>query len=189
MSQILSSSQSEEELEYATFAGGCFWCLEPPFDALDGILETVVGYTGGEMDNPDYESICTGKTGHAEAVRTQFDRKKISYRQLLDTFWRNIDPTTLNRQFFDVGSQYRTVIYYHSLDQKNEADESLRELAESKRFQGSIATQIEPAMKFYPAEEYHQDYYKKCPMRYSMYKSGSGRDQFLKSHWNPSQKL
>lgn len=182
------SSDRAPDIEFATLAGGCFWCLEPPYDSLDGVLETVVGYTGGHTLRPDYESICTGTTGHAEAVRIAFDPKRLSYQALLDTFWRNIDPTALNRQFYDVGSQYRTAIFYHSPEQKKIAEESKAQLEASKRFDRPIVTEIVPAVEFFPAEDYHQDYYRKCPLRYEGYKQGSGRMAFLKKHWPDSGK-
>jgi methionine-S-sulfoxide reductase len=157
--------------------------MEPPFDKLDGVLETVVGYTGGHLPNPTYEDICRGDSGHAEAVQVVFDPSRLSYRDLLATFWRNIDPTAMNRQFFDVGTQYRTVIYFHDETQKREAEASMAELRAAGIFAGEIATTVEPVQTFYPAEDYHQDYYRKCPMRYQMYKQGSGRESFLNRHW------
>jgi methionine-S-sulfoxide reductase len=178
-----NTTQPSLTLAFATLAGGCFWCMEPPFDKLNGVLETVVGYTGGHLPNPTYEDICRGDSGHAEAVRITFDPSRLSYRDLLATFWRNIDPTAVNRQFFDVGTQYRTVIYYHDETQKREAEASLAELKNLGVFAGEIATTVEPAVTFYPAEDYHQDYYRKCPMRYQTYKQGSGRETFLNRHW------
>ncbi|MFZ0392131.1 MAG: peptide-methionine (S)-S-oxide reductase MsrA, partial [Calditrichia bacterium] len=160
----------KENLETAIFAGGCFWCMEPPYDKLDGIVSTTVGYTGGNVPNPNYEEVSTGETGHAEAIRIVFDSTSTSYRELLDVFWRNIDPTNPFGQFADRGSQYRTAIFYNSPRQKELAEESRRRLEASGKFDKPIATQIEKAGEFYPAEEYHQEFYKKNPLRYYNYK-------------------
>ncbi|GIX21836.1 MAG: peptide methionine sulfoxide reductase MsrA [Gammaproteobacteria bacterium] len=166
----------------ATFAGGCFWCMEPPFDALDGVLETTVGYTGGEQPDPSYEQVSSGKTGHVEAVRIVYDPARIDYRRLLEVFWRNIDPTRDDGQFCDRGSSYRAMIFYHDARQKALAEESRAALAASGRFE-RVVTPIRPAGPFYPAEERHQDYYRKNPLRYAFYRKTCGRDRFLREHW------
>ena len=173
---------SEEAVEIATFAGGCFWCMEPPFDKLDGVLRTTSGYTAGEKRNPTYKEVSAGKTGHTEAVQITYDPDKITYAELLEVFWRNIDPTTANRQFCDWGSQYRTGIYYNTDEEKKLADESKRRIEESKRFD-AIYTEIEAASTFYEAEEYHQDFYKKNPDHYYAYRKGCGRDNRLRALW------
>ena len=169
--------------EKVTFAGGCFWCMEPPFEKLDGVIEVISGYTGGHKENPTYEEVSAGKTGHVESAQVIYDPSKISYEKLLDVFWRQIDPTDAGGQFVDRGSQYRSVIFYHTPEQKTMAEKSRDELQRSGRFQKPIATEILPAGKFYKAEEYHQDYYKKNPIRYKFYRFNSGRDQFLKKVW------
>jgi len=166
----------------ATFAGGCFWCMEPPYDDLDGVISTVSGYTGGTQKNPTYEQVTTGATGHAEAVQVTYDPKKVSYEKLLEVFWRNIDPFTANAQFCDVGSQYRSAIFYHDETQKSAAEKSKRAL--QTRFKQPIVTEIVDAAEFYPAEDYHQDYYKKNPIRYKIYRYGCGRDKRLRELWN-----
>lgn len=170
-------------LAKATFAGGCFWCMEHPFDSLVGVASVRSGYTGGTKKNPTYEDVSAGGTGHAEAVQIVYDPAKIGYGKLLDVFWHNIDPTTPDRQFCDVGTQYRSAIFYHDEEQQRLAEESKRELEKSKPFQGSIATEITRATEFYPAEEYHQQYYKKNPIRYKFYRYNCGRDQRLKELW------
>jgi peptide-methionine (S)-S-oxide reductase len=165
----------------ATFAGGCFWCMEPPYDKLDGVLSTISGYAGGKKKNPTYEEVSAGMTGHTEVVQVTYDPKKITYEKLLDVFWRNVDPLTPNRQFCDVGSQYRTAIFYHDENQKRLAEESKKAL--SKRFKEPIVTEIVRATEFYPAEDYHQDYYIKNPLRYKLYRYNCGRDQRLEKLW------
>lgn len=167
----------------ATFAGGCFWCMEPPFENLPGVLSVESGYTGGATENPTYESVCSGRTGHAEAVRVVYDPARIGYGALLDAFWRNIDPTALNRQFADAGSQYRTAIFYHDEEQKRLAFESKDALSRSGKFDKPIVTEIGPAGVFYRAEEYHQGYHRKNPAHYKMYKKGSGREDFIRCAW------
>jgi len=171
----------------ATFAGGCFWCMEPPFDKLEGVISTTSGYTGGMEDNPTYKEVSAGKTGHAEAVEVLYDPQKVSYEKLLDVFWHQIDPTTPDRQFVDVGHQYRTAIFYHDEEQRRLAEESRDRMAASGRFDGPIVTEIVPAGPFWPAEGYHQDYYKKNPLRYKFYRFGSGRDQYLEKVWGKKQ--
>jgi len=170
-------------LEKAIFAGGCFWCMEHPFDKLDGVVSVVSGYTGGHKINPTYEEVSSGTTGHAESVEITYDPSKISYAKLLDVFWHNIDPTVKDRQFCDWGTQYRSAIFYTSEEQRRLAENSKKELEQAKRFKGPIYTQVMPAMVFYPAEEYHQHYYKKNPVRYEYYRYTCGRDQRLKELW------
>ncbi len=170
-------------LEKATFAGGCFWCMESPFDKLDGVVSVTVGYTGGRTVKPTYEEVSAGGTGHAESIEIVFDPAKIGYAQLLDVFWRNIDPTTPNRQFCDVGTQYRTAIFYHGAEQKALAEASEKALEDSGRLPRRIVTEIVPAGEFWPAEEYHQHYYKKNPIRYKFYRYNCGRDQRLEELW------
>lgn len=170
-------------LARATFAGGCFWCMEGPFDELKGVVSTTSGYIGGTVENPTYEQVSAGGTGHAEAVQVLYDPGKVSYAKLLHVFWRNIDPLTPNAQFCDQGSQYRSAIFYHDADQKRLAEESKTALEKSERFKNKIVTQIVPATKFYAAEEYHQDYYIKNPLRYKYYRSGCGRDRRLARLW------
>jgi len=175
--------QQEGAMKQATFAGGCFWCMQHPFDALDGVVSTTVGYTGGHLPNLTYAQVSAGGTGHAEAIRITFDSACISYRKLLDVFWRQIDPTDAGSQFADRGSQYRTAIFYHSEAQRREAEASKAALAQSGRFSAPIVTEIVPATTFYPAEEYHQHYYRKNPVRYKFYRYASGRDAFLRWVW------
>jgi len=171
------------KIERATFAGGCFWCMEPPFEKLKGVDAVISGYTGGHTENPKYGEVTSGTTGHAEAVEVHYDPAQTTYAELLDVFWRNIDPTTKDRQFVDTGSQYRTAVFYHSEEQKRLAEDSKKKLDASGRFGKPIVTEILPAGKFYPAEEYHQDYYKKSATRYKFYRFNSGRDQYLERIW------
>ena len=170
----------------ATFAGGCFWCVEHAFDKVDGVVSTTVGYTGGSKENPTYREVSAGGTGHAEAVQVTYDSDKISYAQLLDVFWRNIDPTVKDRQFCDQGTQYRSAIFYGNEEQKRLAEKSKKDLIDSKRF-GKVYTEITAASKFYPAEEYHQKYYEKNPIRYKIYRYSCGRDSRLQELWGKSQ--
>jgi peptide methionine sulfoxide reductase msrA/msrB len=172
-----------EGLEYATFAGGCFWCMEPPFQNLDGVDEVIVGYTGGETENPSYEEVSSGKTGHYEAIQVRYDPERITYPELLEVYWRQIDPTDPGGQFVDRGTQYRTAIFYHNQRQKELAEESKLKLEESGRYDKPIVTEILPYKEFYPAEDYHQDYYQKNPARYEVYKQNSGREDYLKEKW------
>ncbi|MDR4507686.1 MAG: peptide-methionine (S)-S-oxide reductase MsrA [Candidatus Brocadiaceae bacterium] len=173
-------------LALATFAGGCFWCMEPPFDTLDGVKSTVVGYTGGQKENPSYEEVSAGGTGHAEAIQIAYDPMKIRYEKLLDVFWHNIDPTVNNRQFCDKGNQYRAEIFYHNAEQKYLAEQSKQALLDSRKF-SAIFTEITEVSTFYVAEEYHQDYYKKNPIRYKFYRYNCGRDKRLKELWDNSK--
>jgi methionine-S-sulfoxide reductase len=165
----------------ATFAGGCFWCMEKPFENLDGVFSVTSGYTAGATENPTYENYVAG--GHIEAVQIRYDPRRISYKKLLDVFWRQIDPTDPDGQFVDRGRAYSSAVFYHDEEQKKAAEESKQALAASDVFKKPIVTRIVPATTFYPAEEYHQDYYKKSPVRYKFYRFGSGRDQFLDKIW------
>ena len=170
-------------VQVATFAGGCFWCMQPPFDHTEGVISTVVGYTGGRTENPTYEEVSYQDTGHAESIQVTFDPARVSYEQLLDVFWHNIDPLARDRQFCDVGAQYRSAIFTHDETQQRLALESKKKLEESGRFSEPIATQIVPASAFYPAEDYHQEYYRKNPIRYKFYRFNCGRDQRLRELW------
>ncbi len=167
----------------AIFAGGCFWCIEPPFDKLDGVKATISGYIGGKEKGPSYKQVAYGLTGHTEAVMVLYDPKKVSYEKLLNVFWRQINPTQVNGQFVDRGTQYRTGIFYLNKKQKALAEKSKAALAESGKFKNPIVTEITKATAFWRAEEYHQDFYKKDPNHYYRYRRGSGRDQYLKSVW------
>jgi peptide methionine sulfoxide reductase msrA/msrB len=174
---------AHEGLEYATFAGGCFWCMEPPFENLDGVHEVIAGYTGGDAKNPTYAEVSSGKTGHYEAIKIRYDPERITYEELLEVYWRQIDPTDAGGQFVDRGTQYRTAIFYHNQRQKELAEESRRRLEESGRYDKPIVTEILPYQEFYPAEDYHQDYYQKSPTTYEYYKQNSGREDYLKERW------
>lgn len=175
--------QAAVKQETATFAGGCFWCMEAPFDKLEGVISVTSGYTGGSVRNPTYEQVSAGGTGHAEAVQIIYDPGKISYSKLLDVFWHNIDPTVKDRQFCDRGHQYRSGIFYHNEEQHRAALQSKTALEKNKPFREPVVTEIVLASEFYPAEEYHQHYYKKNPLRYKYYRSGCGRDKRLKELW------
>ena len=177
------SPASSTDSAKATFAGGCFWCMEPPFDKLPGVISTTSGYTGGQKKNPTYHEVSAGSTGHAEVVQVVYDPKQVSYEKLLDVFWHNVDPTQKDGQFCDHGSQYRTAIFYHDEEQKQLAEAAKAKLQQDKSFQGEIVTEIVPAEEFYAAEEYHQDYATKNPIRYKFYRTGCGRDQRLKQLW------
>ena len=170
-------------LATATFAGGCFWCMEPPYDKLDGVVSTTSGYIGGETVNPTYQEVSSGRTGHTEAVEVRYDPEKVSYSQLLEVFWRNIDPLTPNAQFCDHGSQYRSGIFFNDSEQERLARESKARHDESGRFAKPIVTELTKAGVFYPAEEYHQDYYQKNPIPYKFYRYGCGRDARLEELW------
>jgi len=170
----------------ATFAGGCFWCMEPPYDKLPGVISTTSGYMGGKTKNPTYESISSGTTGHAEVVQVEYDPSKVSYATLLEVFWRNIDPTQRDAQFCDSGTQYRSGIFYHNDEQKKLAEASKAALQKGKPFKGDIVTEVTAAPEFYRAEEYHQDFYKKNPTRYKIYRAGCGRDARLQALWGKS---
>lgn len=170
----------------ATFAGGCFWCMEPPYDKLDGVISTVSGYAGGHVVDPSYRAVTTGRTGHTEVVQVTYDPNVVSYEKLLEVFWMNIDPTTLNRQFCDAGSQYRTAVFSHDAEQQNLALASKQHIEASGVLPGPVVTEIEPLDAFYPAEDYHQDYYRKNPLRYNFYRTSCGRDARLKQLWESS---
>lgn len=173
----------EINLDMATFAGGCFWCIESKFHSYNGVKSAVSGYTGGHKENPTYEEVCSGRSGHLEAVQLKFDPKIVPYENLLDVFWHQVDPTDPDGQFVDRGSQYRTAIFFHNDRQKHLAQRSKSKLAESGYFDKPIATEIIPFTIFYPAESYHQGYCRKNPIRYKFYRRNSGRDQFLKNIW------
>jgi peptide-methionine (S)-S-oxide reductase len=170
-------------LEKATFAGGCFWCMEHPFDQIPGVISVTPGYTGGHTKNPTYEEVSAGRTGHAESVQIVYDPQKVTYQKLLSVFWHNIDPTARDRQFCDAGHQYRSAIFYHNEEQHRLALQSKEQLEKHKPFKGAIVTEIVQATEFYPAEEYHQHYYKKNPLRYRFYRYRCGRDKRLKELW------
>jgi peptide methionine sulfoxide reductase msrA/msrB len=173
--------------EFATFAGGCFWCMVSPFDELPGIIKVVSGYTGGHKVNPTYKEVCSETTGHKEAVQITFDPAIFPYKRLLEQYWASVDPTDAGGQFFDRGESYETAIYYHSEAQREAAEASKKAIAASGRFSQPIVTPILAAVTFYPAEEYHQDYHKKNTTHYKAYRHGSGRDRFIESHWNPEK--
>ncbi len=181
---VQAANPTTDQHEIAIFAGGCFWCMEPPFDKLDGVISTISGYTAGHKKNPTYREVTTGSTGHTEVVQIAFDSKKISYEELLEVFWKNIDPVAVNRQFCDSGSQYRSGIYYLNKSQGDAAKKSLMQLEKSNPFKEAIATEVLPATTFYPAEDYHQDYYLKNPLRYKYYRFSCGRDKRLNEIWN-----
>lgn len=196
MSACASPSQSEEaeettfqltdfpaNTELATFAGGCFWCVEAPFEGIDGVLSVVSGYAGGKEKNPTYNQVASGQTSHRESVQIAFDPEVISYAELVDIFWQTFDPTDVGGSFYDRGTQYESAIFYHSSQQKKVAEESKKALDKSGRFDKKIASPIIKFINFYEAEEYHQDYYKKNPTEYYAYRNGSGRDAFIKKHW------
>ena len=178
-----SSTKAPEGAAKATFAGGCFWCMEKPFEKVEGVDSVVSGYTGGPEENPSYKQVSSGRTGHAEAVEVTYDPKRVTYEQLLQVFWRNIDPTDAGGQFYDRGSQYRTAIFWHDEAQREAALRTRAELDASGRFAKPVVTAVEPAGPFWPAEDYHQDYYKKNPEHYERYRRGSGRDRFLERAW------
>jgi peptide-methionine (S)-S-oxide reductase len=171
----------------ATFAGGCFWCVEEVYQDVEGVISATSGYIGGSQPNPTYEQVSAGRTGHAEAVEVVYDPSKVSYERLLQLFWRNIDPVAVDRQFCDAGAQYRSAIFYHDESQRQRAEASKRDIEASKRFDQPIATQIVKAGRFYPAEEYHQDYYVKNPLRYKFYKFNCGRAQRLREAWGEAE--
>ncbi len=182
-SASLQRGEQNTTLQKATFAGGCFWCMEPPFEKLDGVTEVISGYTGGKKENPRYNEVSAGQTNHAEAVQIVYDPSKISYSELLDVFWRQINPTDAEGQFADRGKQYRTAVFYHNDEQKRLAEESKEALSNSGRFKEPIITEIVKASAFYKAEKYHQDFYKKHAIRYKTYRMFSGRDRYLKKVW------
>jgi peptide methionine sulfoxide reductase msrA/msrB len=177
------------KFEKATFAGGCFWCMEPPFEKLEGVKEVISGYTGGHKPDPTYEEVSAGGTGHAEAIQVLYDPSKVRYADLLEVFWRQIDPTDSGGQFVDRGKQYRSAIFYHNEEQKRLAEKSRDDIGKSGRYNKPIITEILPASEFYRAEEYHQDYYNKNPIRYKFYRFNSGRDQYLKTIWGEKREV
>jgi peptide-methionine (S)-S-oxide reductase len=181
--QVRQSAPTGAARDTAVFAGGCFWCVEEAFDAAEGVISTTSGYTGGHVANPTYKQVSAGGTGHAEVVQVVYDPATVSYRQLLNVFWRNVDPITPNRQFCDAGAQYRSAIFYQDEEQRQLAEASKRALEESGRFEEPIVTEINPGATFYPAEEYHQDYYRKNSLRYKFYKYSCGRAQRLEELW------
>jgi peptide methionine sulfoxide reductase msrA/msrB len=182
--EVINPMKEEQlNLKIATLAGGCFWCVESDFEKVSGVAKVVSGYTGGQKENPTYEEVTTGKTGHYEAVQVYYDPAKVSYERILDVFWRHVDPTDPGGQFVDRGSQYRTAIFYHDEEQKRIAEKSKEALEKSGKFKKPVVTPIVEFSKFYEAEEYHQDYYRKSPARYQIYRSGSGRDRFLDETW------
>lgn len=180
---MLKSDTQKPTYEVATFAGGCFWCMQPPYDKLPGVISTTVGYSGGHVKNPSYRDVSSGTTGHLEAVQIIFDPKKTSYEELLTIFWKNIDPTATDQQFADVGTQYQTAIFYDSPKQKQKAETSKTTIEKSKKFDNPIRVKLLHATTFYPAEEDHQKYYKKNADHYNMYKEGSGRAAYLRKKW------
>ncbi|AMA71508.1 MULTISPECIES: peptide-methionine (R)-S-oxide reductase MsrB [Aneurinibacillus] len=180
----MSSNTDEKRYELATFAGGCFWCMVSPFEEMPGIIKVVSGYTGGHKENPTYEEVCSDTTGHYEAVQITFEPDVFPYEKLLDIYWRQIDPTDPGGQFYDRGQSYQTAIFYHNEEQRRKAEASRKALEESGRFDKPIVTKILPASTFYPAEEYHQNYHKKNPLHYKMYRRGSGREAFIEKHWS-----
>jgi peptide methionine sulfoxide reductase msrA/msrB len=182
-----SGISAETKQEKATFAGGCFWCMESPFEKIDGVKEVISGYTGGHKDNPTYKEVSEGSTGHVEAVQITYDPSKVTYDDLLGVFWQQIDPTDDGGQFVDRGSQYRSAIFYHNDEQKRIAEESKQNLEGSGIYDKPIVTEIREASTFYMAEDYHQDYYKKSPLRYKYYRYNSGRDKYLKEIWENNE--
>ncbi|MDP2384318.1 MAG: peptide-methionine (S)-S-oxide reductase MsrA [Nitrospirota bacterium] len=181
--QPTGQAVADAPLGKAYFAGGCFWCMEEAFEKVDGVLSAASGYMGGTVANPSYEDVSAGRTGHAESVEVLYDPAKVSYQKLLEAFWRNVDPFAANAQFCDHGSQYRAIIFYQTDEEKRVADNSKQAIEQSKRFKEAIVTQIVPAAPFYAAEEYHQDFYKKNPVRYKFYKYSCGRAQRLEELW------
>jgi len=181
--RVTAETPPARGLAKATFAGGCFWCMEGPFDHVPGVVSTTSGYTGGTVKRPSYEEVSSGATGHAESVEVAYDPAKVTYAQLLEVFWHNVDPTDGGGQFCDRGNQYRTEIFYHDEEQKRLAEQSKKDLEASGVLKKKILTQIVPASDFFPAEDYHQDYYLKNPLRYKFYRLNCGRDQRLKELW------
>jgi peptide-methionine (S)-S-oxide reductase len=188
LSGAANGQNSGQKTEKATFAGGCFWCTEEAFEKVAGVVQVVSGYMGGKVKNPSYEQVSTGRTGHTEVVQVTFDPAKVSFDKLLDTFWLNHDPTVKDRQFCDAGSQYRPEIFYHSEEQKRLAEASKAKWEKAKPFRQPIVTPITQASEFYPAEDYHQDYYKKNPVQYRFYVTGCGRYARLDQLWGALRK-
>jgi peptide-methionine (S)-S-oxide reductase len=184
---VFADALPDNRQQTAIFAGGCFWCMEPPFDKTKGVISTTSGYTSGHKKNPTYQQVSAGGSGHTEAIQIIYDPKKVSYAELLEIFWKNIDPVAVNRQFCDAGTQYRSGIYYLNEAQQTAAQQSLQQLQQNKPFQEKIATEIVAASTFYPAEDYHQDYYLKNPIRYKFYRYRCGRDQRLDELWGSTR--
>ncbi len=184
---VTATEQANQELATATFSGGCFWCMEQPFDLLSGVIKTIPGYTGGNTKNPTYDEVSGGTTGHVEAMQIVYVPTMISYEKLLEIFWHNIDPEDGNGQFCDKGNQYRAGIFYHNEDQKRLAEQSKILLEKNKKFTGSVMTFIAAAKEFYPAEDYHQHYYRKNPLTYKFYRFTCGRDKRLNELWGKSE--
>ena len=180
---LIAGAVTAAPAKTAIFAGGCFWCMQEAFDKVPGVVSTTVGYTGGHLANPTYEQVSAGGTGHAESIRIEYDPDKTRYEKLLDAFWHNIDPTVKDQQFCDHGHQYRSAIFYENAEQKTLAEASKKKIEESGRFKGPLYTEIVPASTFYPAEDYHQEYYKKNPARYTYYHWSCGRAARLKELW------
>ena len=180
------ADESVSQQAKATFAGGCFWCMEEAFEKVEGVVSAVSGYIGGQVENPTYEQVSAGGTGHTESIEITYDPSKVTYQQLLDIFWKNIDPTTPNAQFCDHGNQYRSAIFYHDAKQQQEVEESLQQVNATKSFSQPIVTEVVPATEFYIAEDYHQDYYSKNPLKYKYYKWSCGRAQRLEQLWGES---
>jgi peptide methionine sulfoxide reductase msrA/msrB len=183
------ATENLENLSSAVFAGGCFWCMEADFEKLSGVHQAISGFSGGHVLNPSYGQVSNGGTGHVESVKVYYDPDVISYENLLNAYWRMINPTDNEGQFVDRGEEYRSVIFYQTDQQKTKAEQSSQLLGESKRFPAPIVTEIKKLENFYPAENEHQDYYKKNPLRYKYYRSNSGRDQYLEKIWNPSLQI
>lgn len=181
-----SSDTPPANVAQATFAGGCFWCMEAPFDAIPGVVSTISGYAGGKVKDPTYEQVSSGGTGHVESIQVAYDPTRVTYDQLLEVFWHNVDPLDGGGQFCDRGNQYRTAIFFANEEQKRAAVESKRRLQDSGRLKGDVVTPIVPFEAFYPAEDYHQDFYRKNPARYKMYRFGCGRDRRLVALWGKS---
>lgn len=186
LAQQAAPSGAPQDLAVATFAGGCFWCMEPPYDKLDGIVSTVSGYMGGKTPNPTYKQVTAGGTGHAEVLQVTYDPKKVNYQKLLDVFWRNIDPYDKNGQFCDKGDSYRSGIFYHNDEQKTLAEASKANIQKTGPLSKPVATEVTAASTFTKAEEYHQDYYQKNPIQYYFYRNGCGRDAKLDQLWGKS---
>ncbi|MTI79938.1 MAG: peptide-methionine (S)-S-oxide reductase MsrA [Firmicutes bacterium] len=179
----MTDELSDNHQQLATFAGGCFWCMVSPFQNLSGVKKVLAGYTGGCTENPTYEEVCSDKTGHYEAVQITYNPQQCTYQKLLDTFWKQIDPTDAGGQFNDRGQSYKTAIFYHNKEQQEKAEKAKKVLSETGKFEQPVMTEILPASLFYPAEEYHQDYHKKNPLHYFAYRKGSGREDFIDKHW------
>jgi len=188
LTAAMAQQPTAAETKKAVFAGGCFWCIQTPYDKVKGVVKTIVGYTGGSAEDATYEKVSSHRTKHREAIEVTYDPTQISYEQLLEILWRNIDPTQVNGQFFDVGENYKTAIYYGNDEEKKLAEASKEKLSKSGKFSKPIVTDILPATPFYPAEDYHQKYYLKKPADYDAYHSGSGREKFFEKTWSDEKK-